>query len=387
MPFTSEDLLGGLVTLKAAALSGMTSSVLASLINRHRRLATLDLSFCNGITDGGLKTLVEQPWSTDSAVRPSQSAVAPASKRTFATLRHLHLSACPSITSVGLGHLAGTVPNLEILELSRIGSRLRTDGLARLVASCPKLRKLDIEDADQAGDDVLHALVGVGEGTGAPDLEHLVISACTSLTDPAIATVVRGCPKLRVLEADTTAISDRTAKEFVQLARERAAQAQRVAVARKRDSDPLVASKYPAVLSLLDNRQTGRRLSRDLGLANLRGRMGQRGYWTNVVGCYLDDDEAAPAQDVGSRKKSLAPLSECDESRVVVRSFYSNLAVDAALAVRDAAAEKKRQAKVAGGTGGLRQGALRTRAMSDSEVLRRANAGDYDDGRVACVIS
>lgn len=389
-PFTSEDLLGGLVTLKAAGLSGVNGSDLASFLSRHRRLATLDLSWCNGVTDNGLKLVVQQLTPSDSAARPSQWAALAStsgSKRVFPSLRHLNLSACHSVSTVGLSHLAGTVPNLEILELSRLGSRLRTDGLARLVASCPKLRKLDIEDAEQAGDDVLHALVGVGDATGAPNLEHLVISACTSLTDPAIAAVVRGCPKLRVLEADTTAISDRTAKEFVRLARERASQAQREAVSREGDVDPLVASKYPAVLSLLDNRQTGRRLSRDLGSANLRGRIGQRGYWTNVVGGYLDDDDSAQTQESPARKKMQAPLSECDESRVVVRSFYSNLAVDAALAVRETTAAKKRQEKAGGAGGEPRQGALRTRAMSDSEVLRRTDTGDDEDGRVACVVS
>ncbi|KAK4333289.1 hypothetical protein RTBOTA2_002030 [Rhodotorula toruloides] len=388
-PFTIEDLLDGLVTLEAAGLSGVNGSDLASFLSRHRRLVTLDLSWCNGITDNGLKTVVQQLSPSASAARPSQAAALTLSsgpKRVFPTLRHLNLSACQSISSVGLSHLAGTVPNLEILELSRLGSRLRSDGLARLVASCPKLRKLDIEDADQAGDDVLHALVGVGDAVGAANLEHLVISGCTSLSDPAIAAVVRSCSKLRILEADTTAISDRTAKEFVQLARERASQAQKDAVSRKGDVDPLVASKYPAVLSLLDNRQTGRRLSRDFGSANLRGRIGQRGYWTNVVGGYLDDDESAEAQEPPARKKLQAPLSECDESRVVVRSFYSNLAVDAALAVREATA-KKRQAKAGGGGGEPRQGALRTRAMSDSEVLRRTDTGDDEDGRVACVIS
>ncbi|BGP22287.1 F-box and leucine-rich repeat protein 7 [Rhodotorula toruloides] len=390
VPFTNEDLLGGLVTLKAAGLSGVSGSGLASFLNRHRRLATLDLSWCNDITDNALKLVVQQVAALDSDARPSQVAASAASsgrKRVFKTLRHLNLSACTSVSSVGLSHLAGNVPNLEILELSRFGSRLGTDGLARLVASCPKLRKLDIEDADQAGDDVLHALVGFGDGTGAPNLEHLIISVCTSLTDPAMAAVVRGCPKLRILEADTTAISDRTGKEFVQLARDRALQAQQDAVSREGDVDPLVASKYPAVLSLLDNRQTGRRLSRDLGSANLRGRNGQRGYWTNVVGGYLDEDDTTQAQEPSARKKPQTPLNECDESRVVVRSFYSHLAVDAALAVREATAAKKRQVKTGCGNRDPRQGALRTRAMSDSEVLRRTDTGDDEAGRVACVIS
>merc|ERR1719359_1892258 len=100
----------------------------------------------------------------------------------------------------------------------------------------------------------------------------------------AAVALEHGCPKLRVLEADGTAISDRTAKAFVRLAGARARAAQVAAAAHSSEYEPLVASKLPAVLSVLDNRTTGRRLSRDPAWATtLRPRNGQRGYWTRAV--------------------------------------------------------------------------------------------------------
>jgi len=65
-------------------------------------------------------------------------------------------------------------------------------------------------------------------------------------------------------------------------------------------------------------------------------------------------------------------LRECDESKVVVRSFYSSLEVDAANAVR-AIREKRRseREKEKGRDGGQRKG----RAMSDSMVYRTNGNG------------
>ncbi|BGP13359.1 hypothetical protein JCM10213v2_001278 [Rhodosporidiobolus nylandii] len=326
----------GLKSLRAAALENMDDNVLVELLERHPALETLDRAL---------------------------------------PLRHLNLSACTSITSHGLAHLGGSLPSLEILELSRVGASLGTEGLVKLLSSTPRLRMLDLEGAEGAGDDVLLVLAA-----HAPYLTHLLVSSCTSLTDVAFAAVVERCQELRVLEADATAIAERTAKSFVELAKGRAAKAREAATAKWGDENPLVHVEYPAVLSLLDNRLTARRLSRDVASATSRPRTGQRGHWTSAVGFYHDDDElgaeAAATGNADAAKKRGA-LEECDETRVVVRSFYSSLAVDAASALRASREEKAKK-------GEGRVGLLRTRAMSDSEVLRRAGGSDERRG---CVVS
>ncbi|TKA57053.1 hypothetical protein B0A53_01009 [Rhodotorula sp. CCFEE 5036] len=381
---------GGLRTLKAAGLSGMSDFVLGAMLERHSGLETLDVSFSR-LHDDALQRFVSLPAigsDVDASTRPSRIRPPPpasAEKRCFPALRHLSLTGCASLTSTGLGHLAGTIPNVEILEIARFGVRARTEGIARLLAACPKLRRIDLEDNHELGDPAILALVPSSTSRGAPDLEHLIISACPALTDDAIASVATNSPKLRVLEADGTAISDRTARLFIRLAQSRAVTAQAVAASREEHTDPLVEARYPAILSVLDNRTTGRRLSRDIGAKHLRPRDGQRGYWTRTVGDYHDEPPPSGDETVSEgRRKEGSTLGECDPTRVVVRSFHSSLAVDAADATRRALTS----ATTSGAASESKLGAMRLRSLSDSEVFRRGSSYPHDDNaRTGCIIS
>ncbi|GJN87973.1 hypothetical protein Rhopal_000928-T1 [Rhodotorula paludigena] len=382
---------GGLRSIKAAGLVAMDADVFARILHRHPGLEMLDVSYSADIADYALKKAVTPPDSPSPSSRPLSSAhneagsPAAGSRRIFPALRHLNLSSCRLLSSSGLAHLAGALPNLEILELSCVGWHFGTDGLARLLLSVPKLRKLDLEDAAQTTDDALFALVP-SASTGAPNLEHLVISSCKTFTDAAIAAVVHGCTKLRVLEADGTAISDATAKAFVSLARQRRTTALSAAE-REHAPDPLFPARVPAVLSILDNRTTSRRISRDLGWKDLRPRTGQRGYWTRAVDFYHDDEPPGDAVGSPERAKVHGVLDECDSSLVVVRSFYSHLAVDAAYVARAAKEEREEKERERGAGGGARaRELLRSRAMSDSEILRLARGGMDDEGTRGCLL-
>jgi len=119
------------------------------------------------------------------------------------------------------------------------------------------------------------------------------------------------------------------------------------------------------VLSLLDNRLTGRRLHREIG-QSVRPRIGYRGYWTGAaVGFYHDPSDE---EEEGGGGGSSGGLSECDESKVVVRSFYSSLAVDAADAVRSLREKRERE-----GIG--KEGQRKNRSMSDSQVFTTRDSG------------
>lgn len=333
-----------LVSLKASGVVGIGGCVKYNL-DGFSSLATLDVSFSN-CTLAGL------------SIRP------------YPSLRHLNLSGSGDLSSLGLSHLANRVPNLEILELSRVGRALHTAGVVELLSTCPHLQKLDLEDADNLTDDVLFTLART-----AGNLSHLVLSSCASFTDVGIAAVVDGCEKLRVLEADGTAIGVETARRFIGLAQTRALRAQDEAAAAKGVVDPLVRTKYPAALSVLDARVVARQLSRELARGEGRTRNGQRGYWTKAVGFYLDEDDGGGEGGEGATSR-LATLGECDETKVVLRSFYTSIALDAALALREA--KKVEQAE----GGGRKRGRLgfRSRAMSLPDGTRA------EDGR-GCVVS
>ncbi|GAA6000596.1 hypothetical protein JCM10207_004568 [Rhodosporidiobolus poonsookiae] len=393
---------GGMRSIRAAGLSGMNGEVLVKLLERHPSLETFDVSCSSSLTDDDLRRAAEEPTPAPSrspspvtrritstrhqrtyhsyVLPPPAATPAPPKRRVYPSLRHLNLSSCDHLTSDGFAPLAGSLPNLEILELAGLGGFLRTDGLALLLSTCPKLRKLDLEDADAATDNAILALASFGD---ASQLTHLVISACPTVTDGAIFAVVLPCRKLRVLEADGTAISSATSSRFVKVAQKRLVSAHAAVDAEHGAVDPLVKAKTPAVLSILDNRVAARRLSRDVGISTIRPRHGQRGAWTATVGFYHDgdsDDGGSEAGETATRKKGKkGVLEECDEGRVVVRSFYTSLAVDAANALRESEAQK-REATSAGPPG------LRTRrALSDSAVGLRS-AGLDGDGR-GCVVS
>lgn len=384
----------GLGLLRAAGLSGMNDFVVTTILDRHPWLHTLDVSFSR-LHDEAFKALVQKSASSapsSAAGGPSRAgrhpvtAIASSNKRVFTSLKHLSLTGCSAITSIGLGHLADTLPNLEIFEIARLGVRARTDGIARLLASCPKLRKVDLEDDCELGDDVLLALLPVGK-TGAPNLEHLNVSGCIAMSDQALARVAASCSKLRALEADGTAISDRTARTFIDAVAQRAATARDQAAAKQLERggaiDSLLASKYPALLSVLDDRTTGRRLSREAAAKRLRPRHGQRGYWTHLINEYHDDDgdddDETVASSVRDRKP---PLAECDPERIVVRSFHASLAVDAA----NAAAQIRADLAIKAAGGDTKVVTSRLRSLSDSEVFRRSPSTPFDE-RIGCIVS
>jgi F-box/leucine-rich repeat protein 2/20 len=385
---------GGLRSLKASKLSGMNAEVLFTILDRFPDLETLDVSFNPGINDDAVRRAVSRaPVSLSDSHRnpfapastlflPNLATSSPSSsssKRVYPSLRHLDLSACALLTSTGLSRLAHSLPTLEILELSRIGPSLRSAGLVEFLSSTPLLRKLDLEDADSLTDDVLFSLAA-----NAPSLTHLLISSCSSFTDVGLSAIATQCEKLRVLEADGTAMGADTARRYIALAKVRAMKAQEEAATAAEggeDIDPLVRSKYPAVLSVLDSRTVARRLSRELAKGLVRTRNGQRGYWTGAAaGFYLDEgvedfESGVAGEEEDLRKAGKHALDECDETKVVVRSFYSSLAVDAALALREAKEGEEEGAGKKKGRSGLR-----SRAMSAPEVWRG------DEGR-GCIVS
>ncbi|GAA6063349.1 hypothetical protein JCM10212_004370 [Sporobolomyces blumeae] len=389
----SSTTRNGLAVLKAAALRDMSDAVVVDIFLRNPHLAVLDLSFSRGVTDMAFERLVQgPPLSPAPAVtasarrhqsRPSQMAEAlittarvapsppPLPKRVVPYLRSLNVSGCSALSSRTFCHLAGSLPNLEALELSRLPAAMNdSDHLAALLDSCLNLGKIDLEDGFELTDVVLDALVP-SEGSPSSPLEHLILNSCQSFTAAGIDRIVRSCSKLRYLEADGTDISDRTARDFVQLAKDRSAVARASATASD-PTNPLASTERPAVLSILDNRLTGRRLNREVG-QSIRPRTGHRGWWTHSVGFYHDD-----LVDEGNSSLK-GKLAECDPDRVVVRSFYSSLAVDAANATREAKAGRE-------SSGGF--SVLRGRAMSDSVLQRGSGQGVFDDevASVTCIV-
>jgi len=368
----------GLKSLKAVALTGMSDDIVFEIFTRNPHLSILDISFSPHLTDDAFKRIYQstvptsepisnrkhslsssqstQPLFTTSRLSSPSSppTLTQAKKRSFLSLQSLNLSGCTSLTSLSLSHLTGLLPSLQTLELSRLPPLFDTShSLAPFLTSClSTLQKLDLEDQTELTDETLLSLVG------SKRLETLILNSCISLTDSGILEIVRTCEGLRQLELDTTEVSDSTAKEFIRSCLERR---------QSQSQSPSIPSSTPMVLSLLDNRLTGRRLHREIG-QSVRPRIGYRGYWTGAAVGFYHDPSDEEEEGGGAGRGPSGGLSECDESKVVVRSFYSSLAVDAADAVRSL--REKRE-----GEGVGKEGQRKNRSMSDSQVLTTRDSG------------
>ncbi|KAI0360970.1 RNI-like protein [Trametes cingulata] len=387
---SSTLLRGETLRLKILRLGGLkrvTDEMMQRLAMAAPDLEVLDLSYSRNLHNSAIEAFVsltegearEVP-SVQLTARQAGRDPADPSKywKRVTRLRHLALSACPMLTDHACTHLAFAVPQLEFLELAGIGADLRDTGLVRLLETTPYLRRLDLEDACEITDAVLAALTPQdvsaappprGQPTPAPQtghaLEQLTISYAGNVTNDALLELVRKCPRLRVLEADNTRMNSLVMREFVKLSRER------------KQVDP--------VLCAIDCRGVGEHAVKDVA-AQTRPRRGWRGWEARKLG-YLDarDDEGL---GVGQ--------DECDESRVVLKTFYSWQTVDAVRAAREKKRKTGRRSVNGSGSSGLLDvdglgyaGAGRTRWWSPSG--RRSGAGspillDGADRRDGCTI-
>ncbi|TFY71187.1 hypothetical protein EVG20_g1828 [Dentipellis fragilis] len=326
--------------LRLCGLKGITDSVMATLGRAAPHLEVLDLSYSRDLHNSSLEAFVacseDDDYDGETVLLSSRQAGrdpnnATRYRRRVTRLRHLSLSSCILLTDIACAHLAHTMPQLEFLELAGIGGELKDEGLIRLLETVPNIKKLDLEDASEITDAVLEAITPLpatdDPGSGArpePDpghlLEHIVISYAMRLSNEALLALIRNCAHLRVLDADNTRMSGTVLKEFV------------TAVRRREMRD--------AGVSAVDCRAVGESTVKELTGAT-RPRLGWRAYEARKLG-YLDarDDEVL---GVGQ--------DECDEKRVVLKTFYTWQTVDAVAAARQKRRKSRRGANSSEGSG------------------------------------
>lgn len=253
-------------------------------------------------------------------------------RRRVTRLRHLSVSSCILLTDDACSNLAYSVPQLEFLEMAGIGSDLKDGGLIRLLTTTPFIRRLDLEDAPELSDALLATITPVAdrplhqcaESQPGHALEQLNISYAAQVSDDALLDLIRRCPRLVCLEVDNTRVGGAVLAEFVRLKRKR--------------------KTVDAKIVVVDCRNISAGLVQDLS-GSTRPRKGWRAHAARKL-LFLD------AKD-GNMDELKVGQDECDEKRVVLKSFYSWQTVDAVKAVR----ERKRKS--------MRRGA--NESMSDIE--------------------
>ena len=308
--------------LRLCGLKHINDHIMATLGKAAPYLEVLDLSYARQLHNSALHAFVSVADGedlTDTILLTPRAAGRDAGesrkyRRRITRIRHLALSCCVLLTDIACSNLAHTLPNLEFLELAGIGAELKDDGLVRLLRTTPLIRKLDLEDATDITNDVLAAITPI---VPAPDtdtanpmdsqpghaLEHVIISYASNLTDDALLSLIRNCTQLKVLEADNTSMSSNVMREFVQLARERQA--------------------IDAKVVGIDCRGVTEAVVREMS-GMTRPRLGWRTYEARKLRFLdgLDKEELKVGQD------------ECDERRVVLKTFYSWQTVDQVKAAR-----------------------------------------------------
>ncbi|KAG6813980.1 hypothetical protein H0H92_004473 [Tricholoma furcatifolium] len=327
--------------LRMSGLKNITDDMMAVLGKATPCLEVLDLSYARQLHNSAVDAFVACEMDDDAKdtvlVSPRDLGRTDSSeyriRRRVTRLRHLSLSYCILLTDDACSNLTSSVPNLQFLELGGIGPDMRDDGLIRLLGTTPYIRRLDLEDAANITDSVIFALTpdigavprgslllaepGPGpESEVEPEpghaLEQLNLSFATNVSNEALTGLIRACPRLQRLELDNTHVNSAVVKEFVRTCHRRG-----VANAR---------------VNVVDCRGVSESTVKDLaGLT--RPRMGWRAYEARKLGFLDARDGNADEMKVGQ--------DECDEMRVVLKSFSSWQTVDNVRSVR----EKRRKAR------------------------------------------
>ncbi|KAJ7597327.1 RNI-like protein [Mycena floridula] len=315
--------------LRISGLKYVDDEMMSCLARAAPYLEILDLSYARQLHNSALDAFVScddtDGLGVDTIVLTAREAGRDSTdnnryRRRITRLRHLSLSSCILLTDIACSNLAHSVPHLEFLELAGIGEDLKDEGLIRLLNTTPMIRRIDLEDASDISDALLTALTPsvldsepsklVQEPGHA--LEYLSISYATRVTEAAMLALIRDCERLKVLETDNTGMRSTVLKEFVRLSRDRSMSDARIVAV---DCRGLTEANVKELASSTRPRQGFRNFSARK-LKFLDGKDGDL------------EDLKAGGQD------------ECDEKRVVLKSFYSWQIVDAVAAAR----EKRRKA-------------------------------------------
>lgn len=321
--------------LRLSGLMNVDDAMMSELARAAPFLEVLDLSYSRQLHNSAVEAFVacSEPFERVPALGVDTVLVTPSDlgreasesgskvlRRRVTCLKHIILSYCVMLTDNACTNLSYSVPTLEFLELAGLPD-VKETGLVKLLQQTPNIRRLDLEEA-LITDAVIRAITPFvdthDEGTTTPTnsqpkpkqpghaLQHLNISYATSVSDDVLLSLIRNCRRLTVLEVDNTRIGRNVLREFVRLSHERkAVNARIVATDCRSITDGLVKELVPLT----------------------RPRLGFRRYDARKLN-FLD------ARD-GNEDEMKVGQDECDEERVVVKTFYSWQTVDAVKVVRD----------------------------------------------------
>ena len=196
--------------LRASEISGWDDVEIMSKLHFRNNLERLVLMNCDTLTDESLAVLIEGRGNEVDFLtgRP----IVPPRK-----LKHLDLTRCRGITDQGVRTLVNNVPDLEGLQLAKCQGILDAT-LTDLLPTVPMLTHLDLEECEDLTNAFLQCLA---HAPCARRLQHLGISYCENLGDTGMIPVMKSCTNLQSVEMDNTRISDLVLTEAAAMVRQR----------------------------------------------------------------------------------------------------------------------------------------------------------------------
>ncbi|CAK3884042.1 F-box LRR-repeat [Lecanosticta acicola] len=200
----------GLKDLRAGEIRGWDDLDIMHEMFLKNTLERLILMNCNSLSDESLSVLLEGreheiDYITGRPVVPPRR------------FKHLDLTRCRGITDQGVRTLVNNIPEIEGLQLSKCHGILDAT-LTELLPTTPMLTHLDLEELEDLTNLVPQALANA---PCAKRMRHLSISYCESIGDAGMLPVLKSCTNLQSLEMDNTRIGDLVLAEAAAMVRQR----------------------------------------------------------------------------------------------------------------------------------------------------------------------
>lgn len=204
------DSCPNLTDLRAGQGKGWDNIEFMETLFHKNQLERLVLMNCDNLTDEALAVLMEgrdseMDYLTGRPIVPPRK------------LKHLDLTKCWGISDVGLRTMVNNIPEIEGLQLSKC-RRVFDTTLVELLPTTPLLTHLDLEELDDLTNVFLNTLAN---SACAKRLRHLSVSFCENISDVGMIPVVQACTNLRSLEMDNTRIGDLVLAEAAAMVRKR----------------------------------------------------------------------------------------------------------------------------------------------------------------------
>lgn len=185
--------------MKLQGVHSDVDSIVATLTDASRRLVSVDLTKCTGLTDLGISRLALQPLRSlciSGCFRVTSTSLS----QLPTTLRHLDVSWCHQLTPTAVSAFAATCPRLTHLNLRGLAPSLDDDSLMALTNSCPHLEYLDVSSSNPFGGNLRVTEAGFLSLSSLTSLRTLSIGGMTSIGDSVLATTLFRLPLIERID-------------------------------------------------------------------------------------------------------------------------------------------------------------------------------------------